>query len=337
MSVDALLVGGSGFMGRHVARRLLAAGHRVAVLSRGRREPIAGVEALTADRMDAAAMDSALQGRRYDLTVDFGVFDAPDLAWLTRVPAASLGRFIMISTGQVYLVGTGAVAPYVESDASREPMPEPARGSNDHREWSYGMGKRRAESALRGLRSRGLASVALRLPIVQGEGDGSLRLWAWLERMLDGGPLVLPDGGRRPVRFLDVADLAEAIARIAVARALAHDAYNLAQPDVVSLRDFIERVARAAATDVRFVEASWEDCRAAGLEDSFLPYAGKWSSVMDPARAVAEMGIAGTPSRTHVPRIVHAHLEHRPARSHPGYVFRPRELELAARLMAAGR
>lgn len=332
----ALLVGGTGFMGRHVARRLIADGHHVAVLSRGRREPVPGTEVLTADRADHAAMAALLAGRRFDLTVDFGIFDAADLDWLSPLPLASLGRFVMISTGQVYLVAEGGTPPYAESDASRPAMAEPARDSSDHGAWSYGIGKRRAEAAMRALGERGLEGVALRLPIVQGEGDGSLRLWAYLERMLDGGPLVLPDGGRRPVRFLDVADLAQAVAHIA-ASPPEHDAYNLAQPDILPLRVFLEQVARAAGIPACFVEASWEECRAVGLREFLLPYAGKWASVLDPARAAAELGVAGTRSDDYLPRIVRWHLEHRPAESHEGYAQRPGELALAARLAGAER
>mgnify|MGYP001574370313 CR=1 FL=1 len=336
--MEVLLVGGSGFMGRHVARALLAAGHKVTVLSRGRRDAPAGAATLVADRGDRGSLAAALENRRFDLTIDFLVYDATDLERLLLVPYAALGRYFMISSGQVYLVTAGGEPPYREEDAERTVSAEPPPGTRDHDEWSYGLGKRRAEKALLALRgTHGVRGVALRLPTVQGEGDGSLRLWAYLERMLDGAPLVLPDGGKRLTRFLYAGDLARALARLAESPTPRNAAYNLAAPEVVPLREFLERVAHAAKLKPRFVDASWDECRAAGLDEAFSPYAGAWTSVLDPSRAAAEWGFLGTRLDDYLPQVVRWHLEHRPAKSHPGYTQRARERELAARLAGAAR
>lgn len=335
MSADRefLLAGGSGFIGSHVARGLLARGHRVTVLSRGGRPPVPGATMVTADRSRPDDVAPALAGRRFDLTVDFLAYDAPDLDWLARVPAGSLGRCVMISTGQVYLVGEGAEPPFVEDDALGPLRPEPATGEYDRGSWSYGVGKRRAEQAmLRITESLGTRGVALRLPIVQGEGDGSLRLWGYLQRALDGGPIVLPEGGRRRVRHLYAGDLAPVLDRLAAGASPGHFAYNLAQPDIVTVRALLERVARAAGVTARFVEAPWDACRAAGLDERFSPYAGRWASLLDPARAAMELGFTGTASDDYLPRLVRWHLEHRPPGSHDGYVQRERELALAREL-----
>lgn len=333
-----LLIGGSGFMGHHVARALIAAGHEVTVLSRGRREAPEGTVILAADRRDQGLLAAALENRRFDVTIDFLLYDAADLERLLLVPYAALGRYFMVSSGQVYLVTEGGNPPYLEEDAERAVSAEPPPGTRDHDEWSYGLGKRRAEKALMALRgTHGVRGVALRLPIVQGEGDGSLRLWAYLERMLDGGPLVLPDGGMRLTRFLYAGDLARTLTNLADAPTPRTSAYNLAQPDVVTLREFLERVARAAKLEPRFVDASWDECRAAGLDDAFSPYAGAWTSVLDPSRAAAEWGFLGTRLDDYLPQVVRWHLEHRPATSHAGYAQRAQERELAARLAGAAR
>lgn len=332
------MAGGSGFIGTHVARGLIARGHRVTVLARGRRVPAPGATLVTADRRHPGGVTAALGGRRFDLTVDFLAYDAPDVDWIARVPSGALGRCVMISTGQVYLVGEPrpGAPPFVEDDASGPLLPEPATGEYDRGSWAYGAGKRRAERAfLRAAESHGVPGIALRLPIVQGEGDGSLRLWAYLERMLDGGPIVLPDGGRRRVRHLLAGDLAPVIARLAGEPPPAHRAYNLAQPDIVTVRALLERAASAAGVTARFVAAPWDACRAAGLDERFSPYAGTWSSLLDPARAVGELGVAATASSDYLPHLVRWHLEHRPAASHEGYAQRERERALASELASA--
>jgi nucleoside-diphosphate-sugar epimerase len=336
--LDVLLIGGSGFMGRATARALIDGGHRVTVLSRGQRAPADGVTPLVADRNDPASLAAALENRRFDFTVDFLVYDAIDLERLLLVPYAALGRYVMISTGQVYLVTRDAQPPFLEEGAEGPLGEAPAEDSPYHPGWVYGIGKRRAEHTLLALRAtHGMRAVALRLPIVQGEEDGSLRLWAYLERMLDGGPVVLPDGGRRPTRHLDVRDVARTLVRLAESEPPRQAVYNLAQPDVLPLRDLLAGIAAAAGLAPRFVEASWEECRDAGLDGDFSPYAGRWASVLDPARAASEWGFLGTRPAEYLPRIVRWHLDHRPPRSHVGYAQRGRERELAARLEGAAR
>jgi nucleoside-diphosphate-sugar epimerase len=331
-----LLIGGSGFIGRHVARALVAAGHQVAVLARGRRDLPAGADLLEADRSDPASLAAALEGRHFDLTVDFLVFDAEDLERLLLVPHASLGRYVMISTGQVYLIASGATPPFREDDAERDLIPEPEPDSYEHASWSYGVGKRRAERVLLSLRgTHGMRATALRLPIVQGEGDGSLRLWAWLERMLDGGPILLPEGGVRPVRHVWAGDVARAVVWLAGPEPPRHVFYNLAQPDIVPLRKFLERVAAIAGLEPRVVDVEWDELKAAGFDEDVAPYAGRWASMPEPARAASEWGLLGTRLEDYLPGVVRWHLEHRPSHSHEGYAQRPRELEFAATRGAA--
>lgn len=320
-------------MGARAALAMAEAGHRVAVLSRHRVEGDGAIEQLVADRRDPTALANALEGKRFDFCVDFCAFDAADVEGLLLVPYAALGRYILISTGQVYLATEAPRIPYREEDNGFGLKPEPPIDSADHGQWSYGVGKRRAEGALFALRnSHGVRGLALRLPIIQGEGDPSLRLWAWLERMLDGGPVLLPGGGDNPTRFLYAGDVARALVMLLEGPPPREPAYNLAQPETVSRRDFLERVAAAAGLTPRFVDVDVDEIAAAGLPETFVPFGGRWASVLDPALAAAEWGFSGTRLDDYLPRVVRWHLEHRPARSHDGYASRALEMKLAERL-----
>lgn len=328
-----LLLGGTGFMGGRTARALLERGARVSVLSRGKRPVPPGAELLVADRRESGPLAAALEGKRFDFTVDFTAYDSRDIEQLMLVPYAVLGRYVMISTGQVYLVADGAHAPFREADSDHPVIPEPPADSPDHAEWRYGTGKRRAERTLLSLRaSHGMRATVLRLPIVQGEADGSLRLWAYLERLLDGGALVLPEGGARLVRHVYAGDVTAAILTLLEREQPRERVFNLSQPETVTLRELVERIAAAAGVTPRFAGADWDEIAAAGLERSFSPYAGPWSSVLDPARAAGELGLVGTRLDEYLPRVVRWHLEHRPTQSHRGYAQRALELELASRV-----
>jgi len=325
-----LVLGGTGFIGGHVVRALLEAGRPVAVLARGGRTAPTGAELIVADRRDVEGMARAISGRRFAFTVDLSAYDAPDIENLMLVPYAVTGPCLMISTGQVYLVTGNTHMPYREEDSEAAVMPEPEPGTSNHANWVYGVGKRRAERALLSLRAtHGVRATIFRIPVVVGTHDTSLRLWGYLERMLDGGPIVLPDGGRRILRFIHAADVAGAVLRLVNGLQLREAVYNLCQPDFISLREFLESVAKAAGCEPRFEDASWDEIEAAGIDRWFTPYGGRWVSVLDPARAGAEFGFLGARVPEYLPGVVRWHLENRPAQSHPGYAERGKELALA--------
>jgi nucleoside-diphosphate-sugar epimerase len=114
-------------------------------------------------------------------------------------------------------------------------------------------------------------------------------------------------------------------------------AYNLAQPDIVSLRELVEQIAGILGVAPTFVDASWNELAAAGLPADFLPYAGRWASVLDPSRATADWGFTATRLEDYLPGVVRAHLERRPAASHPGYAHREQERAFAETLRQGSR
>lgn len=333
-----LLLGGSGLLSGAARDTFLAAGHDVTVLSRGERTlpEHANLAHVRADRRDSAALARALNHERYDFTVDFLAFESGDVSRLLAVPEFSPGRCVVISSGQVYLVTAAPRPPFRESDADAPLMPEPARGTRDHREWAYGMGKRSVESELlQETAARGVPGLAFRLPVVQGEADGhhSRRLWAWLQRLRDGGPVLLPEAGEQRVRFVYAGDVAAALLTLAVRRDWpALPALNLTQPDEVSLREFVESVARLAGVRARLVSVDAAELRRAGLAEECAPYWGRWCSRPDPAAALAVLGISTRSLAEYLPAVVAGHLAHPPAEPHAGYARRHEEVALAARL-----
>jgi len=328
-----LVLGGTGYLGAPAARALRAAGHDVTSLSRSGRSPADGMRAIAADRSDPDALARALEGERFDVTVDFAAYDSADVERLLLIPHAALGLYILISSGQVYLVTENPPIPSREEDSERPLLAEPAVGTPDHGQWAYGIGKRRAERAALVLRdSHGVRAVVLRLPVIHGEGDPRRRLWRYLERLKDGGPVILPDDGAQATRYLWVEDVARAVVRVLGIERPREAVYNLAGPEIVPLREFLERAARAlGAPAPRFVSAGREEIAAAGLDAMAWPLSGRWSSVLDPARAEAEWGFTGTPLDDWLPRVVRALCDHPPDPIEGEDARRVRELAFAAR------
>jgi nucleoside-diphosphate-sugar epimerase len=335
--LHVLVVGGSGLIGAPVARAFLLHGHDVTVLSRGGRPVAAGATPLVADRRDPVSLAGVLAGRRYDFVADLLAYDRADVARLLDVPGFRCPRYALVSSGQVYLVSEQRRPPFREGDAALPVAPEPEAGTRDHGNWLYGVGKREAERAALELgRSRGIATTALRLPVVQGANDGSRRLWGYLQRLLDGGPLLLPEGGDHPVRFVWAEDVGRAFVVLAERPGTGEPAYNLAQPDEPTLREFLERAAAVAGIPPRFVPCEWSALAGAGLDHAVSPYSGRWCSRPDPALAARDLGFEATASDAWLPEVVAAHLAEASPESHPGYARRALELALARTIGANG-
>ena len=336
-----LLLGGSGLLSGAAASAFVLAGHDVTVVTRGQRAlPSHGkLACLSADRADARALERALGDRRFEFTADFLAYDAGDVERLLGVAGFEPGRLVMISSGQVYLVTASPRPPFREGDADAPLMSEPSPGTRDHAEWAYGMGKRAAEAALaRSATARGSSPLSLRLPVVQGEQDGrgSRRLWAWIERMLDGGPVLLPEGGRQVVRFVHADDVARCLLAFATAAEWPDvRALNLAQPDEMTLREFLLRVASLAGASPHWVDVDAAALELAGLAESCAPYWGRWCSRPDPSLALSLPGVRTRTVPEYLPAVVRAHLDGPRPKSHPGYARRKEEIDLAERLSGA--
>ena len=336
MTRRVLVAGGTGFIGGAVARALRGRGDDVVVLGRGSRPAPAGCELRLADRADRTAMALALEAQSFDVTLDFSAYDREAIEGMLQVQGFEPGRIIVASTGQVCLVGTSLRLPYTEPDGSTPLRPEPVPGTRDHRNWTYGTGKRGVEAAIAEARlNRGSDALIVRLPVILGAGDTSLRTWGYLERILDGGPLLLPGSGDQPVRFLWVEDVIRAVIRILDRWPLPSPVYHLAQPDIISLRHAIEQFASCAGRALDWVAVDEPALAGAGLDGNVSPYSGRWVSVLDPGLAAREWGFEATSFEHYVGEVVRAHIDHPPAVSDMGYESRACEIALARALKSS--
>lgn len=283
-------------------------------------------------RGDRTTSDFArlLAGRSFDVAVDFAAFNGADTAEAGRVLKDRVGHYVMISTGQVYLVRSDVPSPARESDYEGPLIPEPPAAHRDHEEWAYGMGKRAAEDALAEAWARDrFPSTRLRIPMVNGERDHFRRLEGYLWRLFDGAGLVLPDGGAHHVRHVYGMDVVRTIASILGRGSTFGQAYNLCQRETPTLAEMLTLVGRIAGAPVTLVPIPRADVEAAGLDPvAVSPFSGRWMSFLDASRAEAEIGFAPEPLERALDKIVTALVSHWPAQPPSGYAGRAGERAL---------
>ena len=158
--MDVLIIGGTRNLGHQLSLALLAAGHRVTVLNRGRTadELPAEVERLRADRGNRAQLAAALGQRSFDAVIDMVLYTGTDAALIVELLRERVGHYIFISTGQVYLVLAGAKPPFAESDYAGSVIPAPLQTSRDYGEWQYGGAEARRRGCLDGRLAGGAVS-----------------------------------------------------------------------------------------------------------------------------------------------------------------------------------
>ncbi|MFT3916843.1 MAG: NAD-dependent epimerase/dehydratase family protein [Anaeromyxobacteraceae bacterium] len=330
--MHVLVIGGNRFVGWLLGFRLLAGGHRLTLLNRGSLPDPFGdrAERLVGDRR--RDLERLVAGRTFDAVVDLAAYTGEDGRRAAEVLRGRVGHYVMISTGQVYLVRDGCPRPAAERDYEGPLLPRPAE-PHELEEWTYGVDKRACEDALAEAHARhGFPATRLRLPMVNGERDFHRRMEGYLWRLLDGGPVILPDGGTHPVRHVYGGEVARFIVELLLRADTYGHAYNLAQHETPTLAGMIGRLRDLLGSRSPLVPVARERLVAAGLRPAAVsPFSGTWMSFLDPRRVEHELGFRHEPLELYLGKIVAAFLAHPPPDLPPALAGRALELEVASR------
>ncbi len=307
---DVLILGGTRNLGHVTSLALLEAGHNVSVMNRGVTpdELPPEVQRIRGDRNDSGAMRRATQDRDFDLVLDTTTYTGSDARSAIGVFSGHVGRYVFISTGQVYLVRQGISRPFREASYDGPVMPEPPRDSEDYDAWAYGAWKRDAEDEFSAaFAGEGFPVTTLRLPMVASERDHYGRIQAYVARLLDGNAILVPDEPGLPLRHVYVGDVARLIVRLLDSREGTGRAYNISCGESMSLADFLATLARLVdrTLDVRRLPRA--ELTRAGLLPQCSPFSGRWMSELDNTRSLAELGegtISYTAPEAYLPLII---------------------------------
>ncbi len=325
--MDVLVIGGNRFVGRALGWRLIARGDRLTLLNRGRLPNPFGdrAERLVGDRT-TSDLERLLAGRRFDAVVDFAAFTGADGRRAAEVLGGRVRHCVTISTGQVYLVRDGCPRPSREEDYEGPLIARP-QDPRDVWDWEYGLGKRDCEDALAEAWARdGFPATRVRIPMVNGELDHFRRIEGYLWRLLDGGPVILPDGGAHLVRHVYGGEVARFVAEILGRSDTFGKAYNVAQEETPALADLAARLRDLVGSRAEIVSVPSERLAAAGLDPvAVSPFSGRWMSFIDPSRARRELSFRHEPLDSYLGKIVASFLAHAPADRPEGYAGREAE------------
>ena len=256
MTRRAVVIGGTGQIGRAIAEDLLAADWRVCVTHRGVRTAPAsliarGAQVIALDRDEPAALQRAL-GCGADALIDTSAYDLGHAQQLIGVQDC-IGSIVVISSSSVYRDAAGRTldearqngfpyfsAPIRETQKTVDPGPE-----------TYSTRKMALERHL--LDTAKVPVAILRPCAVYGPGSGHPREWWFVKRMVD-GRRAIPLAFRGASRFhttsvLNIASLVRTTLENPGQRVL-----NIADPVALTVSEIATSIGRHLKYEGRFIE-----------------------------------------------------------------------------------
>jgi nucleoside-diphosphate-sugar epimerase len=306
-----LVIGGAGFVGVAACKELMRRG--VETIAAGRKERPYGVftSYVAFDRTDEEQLRRAIDTVKPDVLLDLACYLPGDVSAVARHFSGQ--RYVFVSTG---------VYPHLHGRPAREEDFLPLEGEPPEA-LDYMEGKRWCETML--ARTSDFPFTVVRPPAVFGPGDHTLRIAAYIQRVADGGPLLVPaESYERQAGLAWVKDIGYACALACDLRKdTARKAYNAAF-EGVSLRDLIEAIARVLGVPARMHPIPFTD-----LPPEASPYGPdpRRSAGYELGRARRELGFEPSALEDALAETLAWFRVARP--SHPGYANRAAELALA--------
>lgn len=283
--MKALITGGAGFIGSHLAEYLLEHGHRVMViddLSTGSIENIfhlksnprfeytintilnTPVTAELVDRSDCIFHLAAAVGVRLIVESPVQTIETNIKGTETILDLAEKKKkkTIVFSTSEVY--GKSGKVPFNEDD-------DLVMGSTTRGRWSYACSKAIDEFlAIAYWKEKRLPAVVIRLFNTVGPrqtGQYGMVIPTFVRQALEDRPLTVYGDGTQTRCFCHVSDAIRAIYRVSLEDKAVGQVYNIGSDEEVSIRELAERVISITGSSSRIDIIPYSEAYEEGFED----------------------------------------------------------------------
>lgn len=248
-----MVIGGTGFIGRNLTRALVAKGHDVRVLSRGKHGPFADiadhVETVAVSLRDRDALVQSMQG----IDAVFNLAKSMDTTWEAALEN-DVGTAVRIAeaaqeAGVKRLIYTGTIASYDMSDPAQTITEDTDFGDMEDRNL-YARSKAECEARLMAMhRDQGLPLVIARPGIVIGEG-GPLQHWG-IGRWHGAGAVRIWGSGRNTLPFVLADDVSDGLIRMMEDDAALGQSFNLIGEPMFSARGYFDAIHESLGARIR--------------------------------------------------------------------------------------
>ena len=283
--MNVLITGGAGFVGSHLAERLLSLGHTVAVLDNLSTGSLANVAAFKEHPAFSCTIDS--------VTTEPVLADMVDRADVVFHLAAAVGVKLIVQrpvhTIETNVFGTEVVLKHavrgrkkvfiassseVYGKSTNVPFHEDADlvlGPTSKHRWAYACSKLIDEFlALAYWKEQGLPVVVVRLFNTVGPrqtGQYGMVLPRFATQALSGEPITVYGDGTQSRSFTYVGDVVDALVALAAEPRAVGQVFNIGNAEEISIRALAERVRDLAGSPSSIVTVPYDEAYEAGFED----------------------------------------------------------------------
>ena len=253
------LIGGSGFIGRHIVRALAKRGYRIRVACR--RPDLAGhVQPLGTPGQIMPVQANV----RFPASLAAACDGATAVVSLTGVLSSRGAQ----SFDAIHIFGAEASARAAKAAKAQVFIQMSALGADADSGSEYGRTKAAGEAKARAAFP---GAIILRPSIVFGPEDNFFNQFAGLSRLAPALPLI--GGGQTKFTPLFVGDLAEAIARLIDKGEASGLTYELGGPEVFSFKQLMEFTLETIGRKRLLVPVPWPIAKVMGTVMGLLPFA----------------------------------------------------------------
>ena len=281
----ALITGGAGFIGSHLAERLLKAGHQVTVIDDLSTGSLENLESIKSHPAFACQVDTILNQALLTELVDGAdvIFHLAAVVGVRRYvvdplctletnirgselvleAAAQKGKRVLItSSSEVY--GKSVKVPFAETD-------DLVLGSTYNSRWSYAASKVVDEFlSLAYYRERKLPVTILRLFNTAGPrqtGHYGMVLPTFVNQALEGKPVTVYGTGEQTRCFTHVEDVVAGIESSVATTRTAGEIFNVGGTEETSMRTLAEMVIARTGSNSRITYVPYSEAYPEGFED----------------------------------------------------------------------
>jgi len=280
-----LITGGAGFIGSHLAERLLADGHQVAIIDNLSTGSLDNIESFKDNAnfhytigsiLNRELLDKLMDGvdQVYHLAAAVGVkyiIENPLLSLKTNIVGTDnvlelankhKAKVLITSTSEIY--GKSDQVPFKEED-------DRLLGSTHISRWGYSCSKAIDEfMALAYFREKRLPVVIVRCFNTVGPrqtGQYGMVLPKFIKAALLDQPLVVYGSGKQTRCFADVSDVTDAFVKLMSTPECVGEIFNVGTTESISIDDLARKVKSICRSKSRIDYMSYEEAFEEGFED----------------------------------------------------------------------
>ena len=247
--MKALFIGGTGIISSACTRLALQRGVNLTLLTRGQHaaQSVDGAETLQADINDLRAVAGAIQGRHFDVIVNWIAFTPADIERDLALFRGRTRQYIFISSASAY-----------QKPATSYLITESTPLANPH--WDYSRNKIACEERLlKAYREEGFPITIVRPSLTYGENLIPLVINSWersytvVDRMLKGQKVIVPGDGSSLWVITHNSDFAKGFTGLLGHEQAIGHAFHITTDEVLTWDQLYCTVAAAVGVEARIV------------------------------------------------------------------------------------